>query len=103
MGSERESTGRERVPEVAGGILLECVAGPLDGYWIFLPGGDCTVDVGHFFDERRTPWVGGVRPGAPNYLGYYSPGRDGFVNGGVARWTEFHSEIAESVRKGETP
>lgn len=88
-----------RVPHVCGGLLLECMGGPLDGQWVFLRGGDSVVDVAHFWDDRRTLWVDGARPGAPNYLGYYSPGRDGFVNGGTAKWHPFHNELAEEARR----
>lgn len=71
------------VPDVSGGLLLECVGGPLDGGWVFLAGGDTTVNVGHYNDGRRTPRVGALL-NDPDYLGCYVP--RSFENGASCDW-----------------
>jgi hypothetical protein len=71
------------LPDVVGGVLVECIGGPLDGRWLFVPASDLTVHVGQFSDGRRTPWLG-IQPGLPNYLGYYGGAPP--VQGGTLSW-----------------
>lgn len=86
----------DALPQVVGGWLVEAVGGPFDGEILYLPYSETTLDVFHFYDERRTTTIGGFRPYGDNYLGYYLKPQAGTPR--AVRWYAFNPAPAAEVR-----